>query len=327
MRQLTYTDISGRPRLRRFVSVTLYILGGCLLLAVWTFLPKQHTQETALPLIGANNLYTRERALVVPATSLSEEPVENTCPEDPQEWNFAEIFPYDNYQRIEPACVYEGIARTAAWMLLQRMGYSKPEAAHRLGFPEMPWSPSEYAAAYTNYQGPQEMHLLLDWPAHPEFFFWQLDREGRVGSVISLRGCFDLKGDVRCVVALDRLSGSAVSILGDYKVTSYAADRPGSRTFYLIEYREAGIWHLVGQLADHAVMIEEPEKIAEERQNIAARLGVEIWDAPWLASVFGITMKPLPQTWRIYGMEQTAMNGISEELERFPVPQTGGSDD
>lgn len=327
MRQLTYMDISGRPRLRRFVSAALYILGSCLMLAIWTFFPKQPAQETALPVVRANNLHTRERALAVLVTGPVEEPVPDTCPEDPREWSFVAIFPDDNYKRIEPACVYEGIARTAAWMLLQRMGYSKPEAAQQLGLDGMPWSPSEYAVAYTNYQGPHEMQLLLDWPAHPEFFFWQLDREGRAGSVISLRGCFYLTGAARCVLASDRLSGSAVSMLRDYQITSHAADRPGSRAFYLIEYRGGGIWHLMGQFADQIVMVEEPEKIAEERQNIAARLGTEVWDAPWLASTYGTNMKPLPQTWRIFGMEQAAMQGLSAELERFRVTQNGGGDD
>ena len=141
-----------------------------------------------------------------------------------------EVFPGDHYRRIEPACVYEGLSRTAAWMLLERLGHSKLAAAELLQFQSVPWDPVLSIEGYTNLRGPVVLDLVPEWPAHPDFKFWQVDRDGLPGVVISLRGCYrsvEPRYAVICVLALDRSPGSAVSAFASEAPTS--GDGPSAR--------------------------------------------------------------------------------------------------
>ncbi|MBL0348094.1 hypothetical protein [Candidatus Villigracilis affinis] len=60
------------------------------------------------------------------------------CPTDSSEWSFTPTMISENYQIIQPACVYQGLEKSIAWALAVREGYSRAEATELLGFSEMP---------------------------------------------------------------------------------------------------------------------------------------------------------------------------------------------
>jgi hypothetical protein len=316
MEYLFYKDLNGRRRLRRYAAAALGILtmlGGMGLLAV-----AQAGPEVSQP--GRTHAGPIVIVRPDPTGTAGPAPTAAPCPADPDAWGFVPVFPDDNYRRIEPACVYEGLARAAAWMLLERMGYSKPAAAELLGFDMVPWTPVQVFYGYTNLKGPLDLALLSEWPAHPEFRFWQVDGEGRPALAISLRGCYRKPvdtGGVVCVVALDRSPGSAVSVLGDLAIAHHAKHLPGSRTFHLLEYAGDGLWILIGQLEGLSLEIEGVEQMESERARIAVRLGAVPWDPDWLFEAYGLTINPLPTDWRMYGLDEAALQAIGQELNRF----------
>lgn len=320
-----YRDLNDRPRLRRYVSAALAIL---ILLAGMAILGRAQTIPPEPP-AGS------ERAEPNPAVVLAQptdarrpqpSPSAAVCPVDPEAWSFVAIFPDDHYRRIEPTCVYAGVARTAAWMLLERMGYSKPAAADLLGFTAVPWEPVLSVYGFTNLKGPLDLALISEWPAHPDFQFWQVDEEGRPALAASLRGCYRIPGDasgVICVVGLDRSPGSAVSALGDLHFAHHGLHLPGSRTFHLVEYAGNGLWMLIGQLDGLSLELEGIDQMEAERKRVTDRLGAEPWDTAWLFTAFGLSMEPLPPDWRIFGMDEAAVQAIGLELNRY-IPASLG---
>src|SRR5687767_3447033 len=68
----------------------------------------------------------------------TETPTPIPCPADPEQWDLVEVAPNNNYKRIEPACAYDGLSRTVAWLYAIRQGYSRKEAAQKLEFDEFP---------------------------------------------------------------------------------------------------------------------------------------------------------------------------------------------
>jgi hypothetical protein len=325
MHYFFYKDLKGRPRLRRYISAALAIL---ILLAGMGMLGQAQTVSREAP---SGNLQLEPSAAVVlapPTAAPTPQPSPTTapCPVDPEAWSFVEIFPDDHYRRIEPACVYAGVARTAAWMLLERMGYSKAGAAERLGFDGVPWEPVLSVYGFTNLKGPLDLALLSEWPAHPDFQFWQVDDEGRPALAASLRGCYRIPAGevgVICVLALDRSPGSAVSVLGGLHIAHHALHLPGSRTFHLLEYAGGGNWVLLGQLDGLSLELEGIDQMEAERQRVSDRLGAEPWDAAWLFTAYGLTMEILPPDWRMFGMDEGAVQAIAIELNRY-IPASLG---
>jgi hypothetical protein len=326
MHHFFYKDLNGRRRLRRFASTALAILA---VLAGMALLGEARSAPQT-PATQAAAAVPRTAAVEPTAVPETDPPATSVpCPVDPEAWSFVEVFPDDHYRRIEPACVYTGLARTAAWMLLERMGYSKPAAAEALAFDLVPWEPRRSLYGFTNLKGPSDLPLVSEWPAHPDFQFWQVDGEGRPALAISLRGCYrppEGSPPVICVLALDRSPGSAVSVLGDLKFAHHGNDLPGSRTFHLVAYAGNRAWTLVGQLEGLSLELEGVDQMEAERQRVADRLGTEPWDTGWLLGSFGLAMIPLPEDWRLFSLDMAAIDAIGDELDRF-IPLSLGEND
>lgn len=319
-----YRTISGRPRPRRWLIAALGLLVVLVAAAVW-----QHGLQRP-PAGGAARPPGVLKAARLPAPTAAPPPTPDptptafTCPEEPEAWSYQAVFPGDHYRRIEPVCVYEGLSRSAAWMLLSRMGYPLPDAAERLGFADLPWSPALSFTGYTNMQGPLVIALQPGWPPHPDFRFWQVDTEGQPGAVLGLRGCYPFNETVFCVLALDRAPGSAISVLGETHFASHAAQAPWTRSFWVLRYAGAGVWEVLGQMEDVSIELESGDASREELETVSARLGVQVWDAAWLAEEFGLQMSPVPRDWRLYGMDEQAIRTIGEGLNEFMPDLTGG---
>lgn len=322
-----YRELDGRLRLRRYVSAALGILGMLAGMALLGRAQRNPVREPAAQAFAEPPAGADPGPSPTPVPSPS--PTAESCPEDPEYWDFTPIFPDDNYRRIEPACVYEGVARAAAWMLLERMGHTKPGAAEMLGFDWVPWEPIQSIHGFTNLKGPLDLQLLAEWPAHPEFRFWQVDEEGRPAVAIGLRGCYRLPAEtagVICVIALDRSPGASVSMLGDLAMAHHALHLPGSRTFHLLRYTGSGQWGLIGRLAGLSIEITGVDQMSAERVRVAERLGTVPWDPAWLLGTYEVAMEPLPADWRLYRMDEATVEAIGDALNAFVPASLGGSE-
>ncbi len=243
---LMYKDLAGRRRLRRYVlaAIVIFALIGGIVLMGWRQRGQLLAQDVGIPApaVATNQLAGESPTpaaagipLAEPLPSFNKDIVTATefsstqpavtkeCPDDPNAWELLEIAQSDNFKRIAPPCVYDGLARTVAWDLLRVLGYSAPEAAEMLGFASFPWRPVPEIIAMTNTQGPMPIALANPSPeeikqaGNPDFHAWIIDQEGRSGAIFTLRGCYrteTVKGDrlerwevaypVICIVAMDQ---------------------------------------------------------------------------------------------------------------------------
>jgi hypothetical protein len=219
---LTYRDLAGRQRLRRYVlaSIAIFALIGAIVWMGW----RQRAQLMAPGEGASTDLRTvRPLAGVAPAPTASEvapagthssfniapstEPptlvisptqtsIPAACPGDPKEWELVEIAQRDNFKRIVPLCVYAGLSRTVTWDLLRVMGYGAGEAAGALGLAELPWRPMRSITGMTELRGPISIDLeyasaeVKQQLSHPDFRTWIIDSQGNPGMVFTLRGCY-----------------------------------------------------------------------------------------------------------------------------------------
>ena len=103
MSNLTYSTLSGKPRLRRFAIVAIFLLALSLIVGLWASVQKSSEQSivlaTPMPLSGELPVSTA-LPTVLPVTP----PVApSLCTIDPQHWQLRAVFPNDNFKKIEPA--------------------------------------------------------------------------------------------------------------------------------------------------------------------------------------------------------------------------------
>ena len=371
---LVYRDLAGRPRLRRYVLAAIAIFalisgivfwgwrqrGQLLALGVSTptvvipvgQLLEDFSTPTAAEVILAEAQPSSMTTLPAELSSTGIPPTQSmilgACPLDPQEWEFLEIAQKDNFKRIVPPCVYDGLARTVAWDLLRVLGYSTPEAAEVLGFTSFPWHPVPEITGMTNTRGPMPIALANPNPeeikqaGHPDFHAWIVDQDGKPGVTFTLRGCYrteTIKGDdvtswgvaypVVCIVTMDQ-SEWAVLELGPYH---YAAGSLPTRRFFMYGYAGDGLWVSIGSQREPFVEIRSPEsiqptvlpltmdlgEIVQDRKFISSLHGLAPWDAAWLEAAFGLAMRPLPENWQSTGdpseyqaIQDEKMNWVKE---------------
>jgi hypothetical protein len=324
---LTYTDLAGRRRPRRYVLAAALVLGLLSLLAGWSLLGRAQAQRAMSPGLAAGEAGGAMRRTAEPeGATATATPDAAGCPADPERWRLVDVYRGDNYKRVEPACVYDGLAKAVAWQLLERLGYSKPEAAEQLGFNELPWQPAQTITGLTNTRGPLTIRLELEWAPHPAYRTWVVDAEGQPALAFSLRGCYRTRRivgnevetwgryPVVCVVAYDRDPGWVVSELGAHRFSVDLTAAPPVRRFAFYGYQDGG-WVLLGEPQDQQVAIEDPAVVDQERERVAARYGAVPWDAAWLAATFGVSMRRLPDGWQRFGADPAAIQGIAAALD------------
>lgn len=323
---LTYPDLAGRRKIRRYALAAFLILFGMVGVFFFAHTRQQQAQAelVATPRPVSQILPTvKPTSTPVPTAS----PTPEICPTDPSQWTFFPVFPGDHYQRLEPACVLEGLAQTVAWHMLERLGYTKSEAAQRLGFAEIPWQPAQSVTGLTNTQGPLPLAMAMEWAPHPAYRYWTVDADGAPGLAYSLRGCYRTRGilgnqmeawDSRaahCVVAVDYTPGWAVNQLG---TQIYAADwheQAPTRALLLFGYTGEG-WVFIGEFQDSHLTLDDSTTLPGEQAATAARYGASVWDAVWLENTFGLDMHPLPEGWQTF-TDPSAIQAIAEALNAF----------
>lgn len=332
---LTYADLAGRRRLRRYVIAAVLILGFLAVLFGWSgwqrvkARPREVTSETVIDDELAGFVAAPEN-ITTPST-----PEAVDCPTNPESWDLLDVYPGDNYKRIEPNCVYEGLSKAVAWHLLERLGYTKLEAAEQLGLPDIPWEPAQSITGLTNSKGPMVIPLDMEWAPHPSFRTWVVDAEGYPALAYSLRGCYRTRSivgnqaepwsryPVICVLAYDRDPGWTVTELGELRFSVDLTAELPLRRFVLFGYAGES-WVLLGEPRDRQITIEEPSSAVQERAQVTELYGTVPWDMAWLEATFNLSMHPLPDEWQRLGTDPDTIRIIANELNQS-LQEFGGS--
>lgn len=319
---LTFTDIAGKRHLRTYVVLTsivlflLVILASCVALEHKTMMDE--VQSTPLPVA-----ITAQPSALPESTPTPEEP----CHSDTANWTFLDVMPGDNFKRIEPACVYEGLGRSAAWAIAVRSGYTRAEAAQALGFSEFPMRQMSEVTALTNTKGPLSLAVSFT-PAHPDFAEWRVNPNGETAIVYAMRGCFrtyEVVGNqaqewnvdypVICVLSEDSSGSQIVFQLDGHTFTSPSAP---TRSFALFGYTGNGDWVWLGTQKEPKVGLETIPDFLEEARTSAEQFGLPVWDTAWLEKNFELPAKPLPESWQSHTQEsdkQAILSGLNEALK------------
>lgn len=313
---LTYQkDINGKRRLRFYVQAALFIIMALIIvMAVILYQRVQiHSVMAATRPVVVEPTSTPTATATQPSTLT---PVVNACPTDPSKWNLVDPAPGNQYDRIDPPCVYDGLGRTIAWSLAIKMGYSRGEANDLLGFS---FDASKNNPAMVSLQS---VTILTDtsWivapvglnftPTDPEFTEWSITPDGEPAITFSILGCFRTMsvvgnetkdwGDgypVMCVIAEDTQTGYHVSSLGGHLYTGGIVK--ANRVPSLFGYASEGRWIWLGNEA--GINVDQSHLTQAQLQNgykiISMAYQAPTWNSQWLKDTFGIQLKPLPNGW------------------------------
>ena len=325
----TYTDLSGKRRLRSYVIIAiasfallLLLAGGATLWRIWEFSPTDVVETPVFaPSIATNT----------PETIPTNTP--EACPSDPADWALLDTPLSKNYKSLSPACVYTELERTVAWVLAINEGYSRVEATEKLGFSSMPMTmQTGILTILTDNKGPLSVQMLIS-PQVPDLAQWTIDQSGEPATTMALRGCFRTSTfagneqqdwgdgyDVICVVSKDTEAAYGVMQLGEDLFTGGDGQVAASRTFLLFGYKEKS-WTWLGWRKDGGrVSYEEigltTEQARADREMKSSIFGLSHWDSAWLEESYGMAMKPFPINWQD-ATDTTTRDTILNEINAF----------
>jgi len=307
---LTYKDLAGKRQLRTYTVITglilllLLVAGGMAGLNRYLLMSRVQATPVSVSITtqAVETWETEAPATMQPETSASLE-----CPTDSTEWSFTPTLISENYQVIQPACVYQGLEKTIAWALAIREGYSRSEATQQLGFTEMPMRQLETVTIPTNANELKEVPVSFI-PPHPDFKEWRLNADGEAAVMYALRGCFRTSsvtgnrleiwgGDysVICLVVEDAENTSIVYSLNGHTYTSPATP---VRSFLLFGYISDGTWVWLGTQTEPKLEITDLQANAKERLTVATIYDSQPWDAKWLMDSHHLAMQLPPENWQ-----------------------------
>jgi hypothetical protein len=307
----TYTDLSGKRRLRTYVIIAiasfallLLLAGGATLWRILEFSPAD---------IAETPVFAPLTETAIPDAIPTNTP--EACPSAPVDWVLLDMPLSKNYKSLSPACVYTELERTVAWVLAISEGYSRAEATEKLGFSAMPMTmQTGELTILTDNKGPVSVQILIS-PQVPELAQWAIDHSGNPATTMALRGCFRTStftgnerqdwGDgyeVICVVSKDTEAAYGLMQLGEHLFTGGNGQVKASRTFLLFGYKEKS-WTWLGWREDGGrVGYEEigltTELAGADRQMKSSIFSLPLWDSAWLEESYGMVMKPLPDNWQ-----------------------------
>jgi hypothetical protein len=313
---LYYTAPGGERKLKRYVVAVLII--GVLMVAAIAWVIVQRSQIRAHmayvpPTITATSTSVQSSttdptqiatqiATLAPVVSVS------ACPTDPPEWTLTEPAPGNQYERIDPACVYDGLGRAIAWSLAIQMGYSRADANDGLGFsfdasknnPAMVALSNVTILTYSNWAVAQ---IGLDSaPMTAQFTEWAVTPDGAPAVTDTILGCFltTSMGDgypILCVIAEDTQAGYHVITLGGHL---YTGGVKANRVLSVFGYASDGRWVWLGN--EHGVDVDQSgisqAVLQKGYRDFSEGYNAPIWNAQWLKTTFGISLKPLPTGWQ-----------------------------
>jgi len=328
-----YHDLAGKRHLRSYLKAAILIVIFMGLVVIYAFW--QQAQMMAVVNATPRPVAWQPSATPIPPTATPTATPE-PCPTNPSDWTFS--YPYPGYNgnllKIEPACVYEGLERTVAWVLMSSsMGYDGDEATKALGFEEMPFKPVTKMKIMADFKGPMEMDInWSELSIDPGMYFWSVRTDGKPGGWnFVLRGCYrarsivglevDEWGDYPVICTLSGDTEERDWIVGEFGSKGFAVHiKPGGwRQFQQFGYAGNGVWVYIGQEKDPSIPLAGLSDISEERTFMAESHGVDVWDAGWVEQTYGIPMHELPQDWQSLGTEnrKTIMESSSVSFEKI----------
>ena len=322
----TYTDLSGKRRLRTYVIIAIAGFALLLLLAggatLWRILEFSPTNIAETP------VFAPLRETAIPETPPTNTP--EACPSDPADWALLDMPLSKNYKSLSPACVYTELEQTVAWVLAVSEGYSRAEATEKLGFSTMPMTmQTGELTILTDNKGPLSVQMLIS-PQVPDLAQWTIDQTGNPATAMALRGCFRTSTfagnerqdwgdgyDVICVVSKDTEAAYGLMQLSEHLFTGGDGQITASRTFLLFGYNDKR-WTWLGWREDGGrVSYEEIGLTAElataDRGMKNSIFGLPLWDSAWLEESYGLAMKTLPDDWQV-ATDTAARDAILNEI-------------
>jgi len=299
---VTFKDIAGKRQPRTYIILTGLILLLILLLAACVALERQSMLEEVQ---GA----PQPVQVTIEPTPVAqvEAPVAEACPTNPANWTLVEILPGDNFQRIAEECVYDGLAKSVAWALAVREGYTRAEATQALGLAEAPMRRLHEIMTLTNTRGPLTVALTFT-PPHPDFAEWRVSAAGEAAISYGLRGCFrtiEITGNqsrswnaaypVMCVLSEDSRADLVITALNGHM---YTAEATPTRSFALFGYVGNGAWAWLGTQREPKTPLDQLEGQGREAGEVAQQYGASLWDAAWLSSQMNLPTLELPTGWQ-----------------------------
>ena len=349
MSLFTYPDVAGKRHLRRYVKAALLIVIVLGMLSIYAGAQRHETQAVleATPVSVADILpsWTPSPEPAQPSATPTPDPVAadvtptaTPCPTNPEAWTLADLFTSQNYKRIYPACVYDGLARTVAWTLAsQALGYTGLEAAQALGFPEAPSviDTDGLVTGMTDTRGPIPIAVHYS-PIHPDFRSWILDENLQPNVTYTLRGCYrtyaivgtekNSWGDypVICTLSVDVVGAWRVFELNDLQVTSGGGETGMNRSYSMFGYIGDGLWVSLGEQADATMPIDDLAQIEGDRRFMLDLHEIDTpWDAAWLNVTYGLAIQPLPEGWQS-DTDPAEIQAITDALNAYWAETSGG---
>ena len=307
---LTYTDLAGKRQPRIYTVITGLILLMLLMAGGMAGLNRYllMSRVQATPEVVTLPTQTMEPVATESIATSSSGAIDSFgCPTDSSEWSFTPTMISENYQVIQPACVYQGLEKTIAWALAVREGYSRAEATEQLGFTEMPMRQVESVTIPKDADGLVDMPVSFI-PPNPEFKEWRLNANDKAAVTYALRGCFEtssVKGNrveiwggeypVICLVVEDAENSQILYSLDGHMYTSTATPM---RSFLLFGYLSDGQWVWLGTQTEPKLEITDAKENASDRLTVATLYDSQPWDAKWLSNTYHLEMQPLPENWQ-----------------------------
>ena len=324
---LTYKDLAGKRQLRTYTVMTSLVL-FLVIMAVGMAGFQRHLMMSTIS--GTTQIIqitpSVDAAPVVEDTQVStkqhSDETTSFCPIDSSKWSLSPTLAGNNYNLIQPACVYQGLEKTIAWALLVREGYSRAQATQQLGFTEMPMRQLQTVVIPSGANNLTSVPVSFI-PSNPDFTEWRLNANGDAAVTYALRGCFRTStiegnrlktwgGDypVICMVVEDAENVHIVYSLNDHIFTSLAKPM---RSFLLFGYLSDGNWVWLGTRDNPKLEITDPKANAKERLTVATLFDSKPWDAKWLKDTYHLSMNPLPDHWQSMtdeGEKQAILKGL-----------------
>jgi hypothetical protein len=325
----SYTDLSGKRRLRSYVIIAiasfallLFLAGGAMLWRVWEFSPAE---------IAETPVFVPLTETAIPEAIPTNTP--EACPSDPADWALLDMPLSKNYKSLSPACIYAELERTVAWVLAINEGYSRAEATEALGFSSMPMTmQTGELTILTDNKGPVSIQMLIS-PQVPGLTQWAIDQSGNPATAMALRGCFRTSTftgneqqdwgegyEVICVVSKDTEAAYGLMQLGEHLFTGGNGQVAASRTFLLFGYKEKSWtwlgWRENGGRVGYEEIGLTTELASADRKMKSSIFGLPHWDSAWLEENYDLAMKALPDGWQD-AREPATRDAILNEINTY----------
>ncbi len=312
------------------MNITIRILS---LILIITFLTACTPAPTAAPTATATFQPTATTTLtpspVPPTPTPTNEPAE--CWQNSSTWALVDVFEGDNYKALEPACAYEGLEKTVAWLIIyHNMGYTSEEAAEIVGIEPPQNLFIDYAVVPTNIKSPKSVDLNY-WPVVPDFRNWLVDTTGNAwaNDYYVLEGCFkdmenfDAQGNKQIieyacgVTYYGNNSGSSRFI--QYQDMQARLQITGDGYFRAtkcyIGYRGNGVWDYLGCRSEEPLVVKDHPGIETAQESQELLYGLPLWNVSWVNTTFGVSIYTLPPSWSSVTDEQLSI--INSQISMF----------